>query len=76
MSDRAEWGGKSTFFKMISGQILPSAGTVYFNSHNITRSSRHQVSRMGIGIKNQVPDVFDNVSVRENIWLAARFRHQ
>ena len=67
--------GKSTFFKMISGQIPPSAGTVYFDSNNITRSTRHQVSRMGIGIKNQVPDVFDNISVRENIWLAARFRH-
>lgn len=68
--------GKSTFFKMISGQITPSAGTVYFNSQNITRATTHQVSRMGIGIKNQVPDVFDNISVRENIWLAARYRHK
>jgi branched-chain amino acid transport system ATP-binding protein len=68
--------GKSTFFKMLTAQIAPSSGAIYFNNQDITRATTHQVSRLGIGIKNQIPDVFDNLSVKENIWLAARFRHK
>lgn len=30
---------------------------------------------MGVGIKTQVPSVFDGISVRENIWLASRRHH-
>ena len=32
----------------------------------------HQVSRLGVGIKTQVPNVFDGLSAEENIWLSAR----
>lgn len=67
--------GKSTFFKMITAQLKPSEGRITFEGQDISGSQRHVVSRLGIGIKNQVPDVFDGVSTRENIWAAARFRH-
>lgn len=67
--------GKSTFFKMLTVQHKPSSGQILFEGKNITRAETHEVSRLGIGVKNQVPDVFDGASVRENIWLAARFRH-
>ncbi len=68
--------GKSTFFKMLTAQHKPSSGHILFEGRDITRAESHQVSRLGIGIKNQVPDVFDGVSVHENIWLAARFRYK
>ena len=39
------------------------------------RARAHEVARLGVGIKTQVPNVFDGLSVRENIWLAARRIH-
>jgi branched-chain amino acid transport system ATP-binding protein len=67
--------GKSTFFKMLTGQLEPSHGQVLFRGHDISRAHAHQISRLGIGIKTQVPSVFDGLSVRENIWLAASRVH-
>jgi branched-chain amino acid transport system ATP-binding protein len=66
--------GKSTFFKMISGQLTPSSGKVLLSGRDITGLSPHLVARMGIGIKTQVPSVFDGLSVHEHLRLAAR-RH-
>jgi branched-chain amino acid transport system ATP-binding protein len=63
--------GKSTFFKMLTGQLEPSHGQVLFRGHDISRAHAHQIARLGIGIKTQVPSVFDGLSVRENIHLAA-----
>ena len=67
--------GKSTFFKMLTGQIEPTHGQVLFRGHDISRAHAHQIARLGIGIKTQVPSVFDGLSVRENIWLAASRLH-
>jgi branched-chain amino acid transport system ATP-binding protein len=67
--------GKSTFFKMLTGQLQPSQGQVLFRGYDISNAYAHQIARMGIGIKTQVPNVFDGLSVRENIWLAASRIH-
>ena len=64
--------GKSTFFKMVTGQIAPTSGRIFFAHTDITHAAAHRIGRLGIGIKNQVPDVFDGLTVRENLWLAAR----
>ncbi|HVV92700.1 MAG TPA: ATP-binding cassette domain-containing protein [Hyphomicrobiales bacterium] len=67
--------GKSTFFKLITGQLRPSAGEVLYRGRPITGLEPHDIARLGMGIKTQVPNVFDGLSVRENLWLAARRRH-
>jgi branched-chain amino acid transport system ATP-binding protein/urea transport system ATP-binding protein len=67
--------GKSTFFKLLSGQLRPSAGTIRFEGVGIEGIAMHQIARRGIGIKNQVPSVFEGLAVRENLWIAARSRH-
>ena len=67
--------GKSTFFKMLTGQLRPSHGVVLFRGRDISRAQAHQIARLGIGIKTQVPSVFDGLSVRENIWLSASRIH-
>src|SRR5712672_1694224 len=67
--------GKSTFFKMLTGQLQPSQGQVLFRGHDISRAHAHEIARLGIGIKTQVPSVFDGLSVRENIWLSASRIH-
>ncbi len=63
--------GKSTFFKCLTAQLTPTAGDVLIRNFNVTGSEPHQVARMGVGIKTQVPNVFDGLDVEENIWLSA-----
>ena len=67
--------GKSTFFKMLTGQLEPTQGQVLFRGNDISHAHAHQIARLGIGIKTQVPSVFDGLTVRENIWLAASRLH-
>jgi branched-chain amino acid transport system ATP-binding protein len=64
--------GKSTFFKMLTGQLKPTSGTIEFRGERINGALSHEIARRGIGIKTQVPNVFNGLAVRENIWLAAR----
>lgn len=64
--------GKSTFFKSLTGQLVPTSGSIAFRGQPITGRLPHEIARMGIGIKTQVPNVFNGLSVRENIWLGAR----
>ena len=66
--------GKSTFFKMLSGQLRPTAGTIIVDGHDITGEPQHRIARLGIGIKNQVPSVWDGLSVYEHFWIAAHRR--
>jgi len=65
--------GKSTFFKMLTAQIRPTSGQILLDGVDITGWQSHRVSGAGVGIKNQVPDVFDNLTARENLWLAASY---
>jgi branched-chain amino acid transport system ATP-binding protein/urea transport system ATP-binding protein len=67
--------GKSTFFKLLTGQLEPSAGAILFEGVDITAAAPHQIGRLGIGIKNQVQDVFNGLSVFENLYLAASSAH-
>lgn len=64
--------GKSTFFKMLTGQLVPTSGSIAFRRQPVTGRPPHEIARMGVGIKTQIPNVFNGLSVRENVWLAAR----
>jgi branched-chain amino acid transport system ATP-binding protein len=66
--------GKSTFFKILTGQLTPSEGTIRFRDGDITGFNPHQIARLGVGIKTQVPNVFNGLSVRENVFLGAARR--
>jgi branched-chain amino acid transport system ATP-binding protein len=67
--------GKSTFFKLLTGQLRPSEGDVRLRGRDISGALPHEVARLGVGIKTQVPNVFNALSVRENLWIAARRKH-
>jgi branched-chain amino acid transport system ATP-binding protein/urea transport system ATP-binding protein len=67
--------GKSTFFKCLTGQLVPSEGTILFKGAPISGKASHEIAQAGIGIKTQVPNLFNGLEVRENVWLAARRRH-
>ena len=64
--------GKSTLFKMLTGQLKPTAGRIVFRGQDITGDHTHLIARRGIGIKTQVPSLFDGLTVREHLWLSAR----
>jgi branched-chain amino acid transport system ATP-binding protein len=64
--------GKSTLFKLLTGQLRPTAGRILFRGHDITGDHTHTIARRGIGIKTQVPSLFDGLTVREHLWLSAR----
>jgi branched-chain amino acid transport system ATP-binding protein len=68
--------GKSTFFKMLTGQLKPTSGTVKVRGADVTGAEPHEIARRGVGIKTQVPSVFDGLTVRENLWLAAARIHR
>ena len=64
--------GKSTLFKLLTGQLTPTAGRILFRGYDITGGHTHAIARRGIGIKTQVPSLFDGLTVREHLWLSAR----
>src|SRR6202161_777496 len=68
--------GKSTFFKMLTGQLKPTSGTVLLRGEDVSGVEPHDIARRGVGIKTQVPSVFDGLTVRENLWLAASRVHR
>ena len=67
--------GKSTFFKCLTGQLRPSGGRVTIKGVDVTGAEPHDVAGLGVGIKTQVPNVFDGLPVEENVWLSARRWH-
>jgi len=64
--------GKSTLFKCLTGQIKPSVGRVLWRGRDITGLDSFEIARLGIGIKTQVPSLFDGSTVRENLLFGLR----
>jgi len=62
--------GKTTMCDVISGLTRPTTGKVYFNGEDISPLSDTQRAQRGIGRKFQIPNVFDSLSVWENMLLA------
>ena len=63
--------GKSTFFKILTGQLRPTEGTVRLRGRDVTGANPHEIARLGVGIKTQVPNVFNGLTVRENVFIGA-----
>ena len=66
--------GKSTLFNVITGLLPPTAGTVELDGRDVTGTPPHRIARLGVGRKFQVPNVFEGLSVRQNLVVAARGR--
>lgn len=66
--------GKSTFFKILTGQLKPSEGRIRLRDTDITGAEPHAIARLGVGIKTQVPNVFNGLTVHENVFVAAARR--
>ena len=64
--------GKTTLFNSILGQIRPTSGRVEFCGEDITGMSPLQLSRRGVGRTFQTLQVFGQLSVRDNLIVAAQ----
>ncbi|AFL68535.1 LPS export ABC transporter ATP-binding protein [Sulfurospirillum barnesii] len=63
--------GKTTMFYMICGLIEPSSGEIYFDNQNVTKIPLHVRAKLGIGYLPQESSIFKDLSVEDNIMLAA-----
>jgi branched-chain amino acid transport system ATP-binding protein len=66
--------GKTTFFNLLTGVLPPSAGRILFKGQDITRLPAHAVSRLGIARSYQVTNIFGDLTVFENVRIAAQSR--
>lgn len=64
--------GKSTFFKTLTGQLMPTEGSIKLRGQEIAGHLPNQIARLGVGIKTQIPNVFNGLTAYENIYVAAR----
>ncbi|MCW2695144.1 MAG: Branched-chain amino acid transporter, ATP-binding protein [Modestobacter sp.] len=67
--------GKSTLFKLITGAVPASEGTVSLGGADITRLSEHQRARRGISQTLQHSSLFLTQTVQQNVLLAAQRHH-
>jgi branched-chain amino acid transport system ATP-binding protein len=64
--------GKSTLLKSLMGIVKPSGGNVQIKGREMTGASTYEVARMGLAYVPEGRGIFGNLSVRENLVMAAR----
>src|SRR6185312_4939213 len=63
--------GKSTFFKMLTCEVHPTSGRIVFEGRDITGMGVTDVCQLGLTKSYQVNQLFNKLTVRENITIAA-----
>jgi len=63
--------GKTTLFNLIAGRLTPDSGEIRLNGRDITAAKPHERCIAGIGRSYQIPQPFENLTVFENLLVAA-----
>ena len=66
--------GKSTLTNLLSGDFLPTSGSVYLGNTDITGWTPEKISRQGLGRSYQKTNIFLPFTVWDNVHLAAQSR--
>jgi ABC-type branched-subunit amino acid transport system ATPase component/ABC-type branched-subunit amino acid transport system permease subunit len=64
--------GKTTTLRAITGTLRPHAGTIIFQGRDITSRPTYEINRAGIALVPEGRRLFGNLTVVENLLLAAR----
>ena len=64
--------GKTTLLKSVMGLLKPKSGTVQVMGCDMTGRAPYEIARMGIAYVPEGRGIFANLSVRENLEMAAR----
>ncbi|WLS80810.1 sugar ABC transporter ATP-binding protein [Erwinia pyri] len=67
--------GKSTLMKILAGVQQPTSGEIRLNGELVTLNSTREAARHGIGMVHQELNLFENLSVAENIFLGRELQH-
>jgi branched-chain amino acid transport system ATP-binding protein len=59
--------GKSTLLELITGQLSPTEGDIYFDSNDLTDMEPHKRMDAGISVKFQSPHIYETLSVAQNL---------
>lgn len=65
--------GKTTLFNLLSGALVPNAGSIHFKGQAITGLKPHKIARMGMARTFQSVKIFSHMSVLENVLLGNLF---
>ena len=68
--------GKTTLFNLITGLLAPDAGTIHYKGENIAGIAPHLICRKGIGRSYQVVNIFNRLTVFENVQVAVLSRRK
>jgi branched-chain amino acid transport system ATP-binding protein len=64
--------GKTTLLKSIMGIVKPSGGSVSIKGQSMTGAAPYEIARQGIAYVPEGRGIFGNLSVKENLNMAAR----
>ncbi|KIL53137.1 ABC transporter ATP-binding protein [Jeotgalibacillus campisalis] len=64
--------GKTTFFNLLSGELKPTKGEIFYKGESLRGVSAVDRTRLGIGRSYQITNVFPNLTVFENVRLAVQ----
>ena len=62
--------GKTTLFNLITGQLKPDRGSIFFNDEEIAGLPPYRICRKGIGRSFQIVNIFQRLTVFENVQTA------
>lgn len=68
--------GKTTLIAMITGQFKPHQGSIHFAGQDITRWPPDRIFQLGISRKFQVPNMYETLSVFDNVMVSLRGRRR
>lgn len=68
--------GKTTFLNICTGYLKPQAGKVTLGTREITGRPPRDITRMGVARAFQIPQLFTEQTVLENMLLAAAIHHR
>ncbi len=66
----ANGAGKTTFVNMVTGYLKPSSGSIRCDGHELTALAPRRVTQLGVSRSFQIPQLFNTLSVRENLLVA------
>jgi len=64
--------GKTTLYNLVTGLIKPDSGRIIFNGEDITNLPIHKIVKKGISRSFQILNLFNELTLFENVWLGVQ----